>query len=308
MSEYRQSIIADIGKVKNLVNLDVIDTQATQLEEQARVLRERGRTGFKDLLGQMAEKMREQDYFGSDLTEALLYFYGRDFNEEVVGNLHEFHPQDGGQLEEFIDAVEPLVDAVLPVPIIINSPQGYSDMHSRDTWREFHFVLADPDSPYYSRSRTKDNVAMHAFTGQTDTTVRRSFGIEGTSYQISTAMSNRSIGAVSMLGAKRVGNECEVLMTEHALNHRSGMPSTYSYSGDNLDLIHSTYGHNEYTVGWSAIEELVFEEPAGKRRVTAAKNVAKLLFPDYLKMEQHMPRVAKIIQATAALRDATGSE
>lgn len=305
MSEFRQSVINDIGKVKQLVNLDTINLQATQLEEQAHLLRTQGRSNFRDLLGQMAEKMREQDYFGSDLTEALLYFYGREFDEEVIDNLDEFHPDDQGQLTEFIDAMGPLADAVLPVPIIINSPQGYSDMHSRDTWREFHFVLADPDSPYYARTRTKDNVLMHAFTGQTDTTVRRSFGIEGSTYQTSTAMSNRSIGAVSMLGAKHVGNECEVLMVEHAVNHSSGMPSTYSYSGDGLDLIHSHYGHNEYTVGWPAIEALVFEEPAGKRRVTAAKNVAKLLFPDYLDMKQHMPRVAKIIDATTALKEAT---
>lgn len=307
MSEIRQTVLREINNAKEVTGVDVTEAQIQQLEEQAQQLKDKSRRDFRDMLELMAEDMRGEDFFGNDLVSALVYYYGREFDEEVVQNMDKFHPADHGQLVEFIDAMEPLTDAVLPVPVIINSPQGYSDMHSRDTWREFHFVLANPDFPYYAKIRTKDDVLMHAFTGAKDSTVRRSFGIEGQTYQASTAMRNRTIGSVSLLSAKNMGGECELLMEEHAVNRRSsGMPSTYSYSGDSIDLIHSSYGHNTYTVGWSAVEDLVFDEPAGKQRVTAAKNVAKLLFPDYLDMRVHMPRVAKIIKASADLRDASG--
>lgn len=307
MSEYLQQLSTNVETLKKEVHYGAAERLADDLERRAAEVRQAARERLSGLIGYIAatDEIEPRSYSGDDLSRALMFYYGPEFGSLSQQWLQKYARDEAGRMREFIDAMGPIQDTDMPVPVIINSTHrdgGYRDDH---TWREYQFVLVDPDEPFYTQQTLKYDAVVHAFTGAKDTLVRNEFGLRGLSYSISADREDRSIGS-RVFRKPKVSARCELLMNERALTYRNTMPSDYIYSGIDHDVISGENEPVEYTVGWQAIEELVMDEPAGKRRITAAKNISKLLVPDYLDAMVLMPRVAKIIEAAQALKVATG--
>lgn len=307
MSNYLRQLESDVKTLHSAVHFGAAERLADDLEKRAQEVRDAAQQRLNGLIGYIAasDEVEPQNYYGADLSRALMLHIGPQFGRLSQEWLKEYPRDEAGHMRAFIDAMDPIADSELPVPVVINSTHregGYRDVHA---WREYHFALVDPDNPFYAQQTVKRDATVHAFTGAKDTLIRKSFGLRGLSYAITAAREDRTIGA-RLFRKPAVSARCELLMNERALKYQNSMPSDYIYSGLDHDVISGDFQGAEYTVGWEGVEGLVMAEPAGKRRITAAKNVANLLFPDYLEMSVLMPRVARIIDATKALKEATG--
>lgn len=63
----------------------------------------------------------------------------------------------------------------------------------------------------------------------------------------------------------------------------------------------------QYTLGWQAVEDLIYAEQAGERRNTAARKIGKYLLPSSIEPEELMPKAGKIVNAVRTL-DAVTSD
>lgn len=275
------------------------ESRALTLEKEAQFVRNAASLGYLGLLDAMIEEVRHDDQLFGQLEDCLLHYFGRDI-DELIKEIENDFDGEGEQWNAFLEFAEKLSGMTDITPVVINAPhyEVYSDGES--IWRDYWFVIVDPSGPFYATQDYKDDVLMHAFTGETARVEARSFGIIGKSFHVRSDLTERSIGRIRTK-AEQPLNFVQLMHSEERADGRSCGYGTYAYGGVQDSLILSGSSDSaSYSVGWEEVEGLVLRETEISDRLKAAKLVCEMV-PKKVKLREVMPRVAKIIRAAKIL-------
>jgi hypothetical protein len=292
------------GDIYSSTRFEDHESRALTLEAEAQFVRRAASLGYLGLLDAEVEKVRKDDFYSGNLQGALLHYFGRNIDDELLLEIENDFDGEAAQYIAFLEFAEKLAGSTGITPVIINAPQYeiYSD--GETSRRDYWLVMVDPSCPFYATQEYKDGVLMHAFTGETASVEARSFGILGKSYHIQSDVSELSIGQTTNR-AEQPRNFVQLIHSEVRADGRLSGYGTYAYGGVHESQILS--GNSEsasYIVGWEEVEGLVLSEKETSQRVKAAKLVCEIV-PKNVKLREVMPRVAKIIRAAKILDEAT---
>lgn len=283
------------------------ERRIAKLEKRVQRLREQSASDWRAALAEKAEELRQQGEYVGGIECALLHYYGADLQDEVISELGSW-----GNLDEnwasFIEFATRLQQSEGLVPVIINSPQYVLYRDGSSEWREYVFVLADSEAPFYARRYLFAESGDILPTTEYNAAVRemKSFGIRGSFTSVDTSEEERSIGGIYGRHVYVSGGNPELITSDNQLKNGEVVTGMYREQGRYKSKI-TTFGSRavQYTLEWQEVEDLIYAESAGDRRNAAARKVGAYLLTSDIEPEEVMPRAGKIVNAIRALDSAT---